>query len=175
MLTKAKKGNILHIRIIYYLMECAAMYDFEKMDKRYIVFGNIFLLANRLQTVLDSVPQEITAKQWLVLIMLGMFDAPPTLKQLARICDSSHQNTKQIVLKLEAKGFVRIEKDRNDGRAMRIVQTEKCRQWDEANKKFATQFIDEMFAGLSFEEILVMCEVQQKLYKKLELIKENIK
>ena len=38
------------------------MYDFEKMDKRYLIFGNIFLLANRLQTVMDNAKKDLTAK-----------------------------------------------------------------------------------------------------------------
>ncbi len=59
------------------------MYDFEKMDKRLIIFANVFLLSNRLQTILDREMGEVTSKQWLVLVMLGMFDEPPTLKELA--------------------------------------------------------------------------------------------
>lgn len=151
------------------------MYDFEKMDKRYIIFGNIFLLSNRLQTVMDSSIEELTAKQWLTAMMLGMFDEPPTLKQLAKICDSSHQNTKQIVLKLESKGFIRIGNDCNDLRAMRILTTDKWVKWNQNNNETSIRFITKMFENLTNEEIAIMNKAQLKIYKNLENMEENTK
>lgn len=144
------------------------MYDFENMDKRYIIFGNIFLLSNRLQTVMDNSIEELTSKQWLTALMLGMFDEPPTLKQLAKICNSSHQNTKQIVSKLEAKGFIKIENDINDLRAIRIHTTDKWVQWNKNNDEDSALFISKMFKNLTEEEIEIMNGVQQKIYKNLE-------
>lgn len=151
------------------------MYDFEKMDKRYIIFANIFLLSNRLQTVMDSNIEELTAKQWLTAMMLGMFDEPPTLKQLAKICDSSHQNTKQLISKLESKGFIRIENDSKDLRAMRILTTDKWIKWNQDNNENAINFITKMFENLTDEEIAVMNKAQQKIYKNLENMEENLK
>ena len=145
------------------------MYDFEKMDKRYLIFGNIFLLANRLQTVMDNAKKDLTAKQWLVLtIMLGSFEEPPTLKQLAAMCETSHQNTKEIVNKLEAKGFVNILKDEADKRAMRILRTSKCEQWSKDNEEYGMNFISEMYHGLSEEEIRIMSEAQIKIFNNLK-------
>lgn len=151
------------------------MYDFNKMDKRYIIFANTFLLSNRLQTVMDSNLEELTAKQWLTAMMLGMFDQPPTLKQLANICDSSHQNTKQLISKLESKGFIRIENDSNDLRAMRIVSTDKWIKWNQDNHQYSISFITKMFEGLSDEEIAIMDKAQQKIYANLDKMKGNSK
>ncbi len=151
------------------------MYDFEKMDKRYIIFANTFLLSNRLQTVMDSNIEELTAKQWLTAMMLGMFDEPPTLKQLAKICDSSHQNTKQLISKLESKGFIRIENDSKDLRAMRILTTDKWVKWNQDNNESSINFITKMFENLTDEEIAVMNKAQQKIYKNLENMEENLK
>lgn len=151
------------------------MYDFEKMNKRYIIFANIFLLSNRLQTVMDSNIEELTAKQWLTAMMIGMFDEPPTLKQLAKICDSSHQNTKQLILKLESKGFIRIESDGRDLRAMRILTTDKWVKWNQDNNQNSMRFIAKMFDNLTDDEIAVMNKVQQNIYKNLENMEENLK
>lgn len=151
------------------------MYDFETMDKRLIIFGNLFLLANRLQTVMDSQMQELTAKQWLVITMLGMFDEPLSLKQLAKVCDSSHQNTKQIVLKLEAKGFLKIEKDLKDARAMRILTTPKCQEWGLANAEHSAKFIDAMFATLTQEEIQLTSASLIKIYAALQNLSDVTK
>ncbi len=144
------------------------MHDFENMDKRYIIFANIFLLSNRLQTVMDSNIEELTAKQWLTAMMVGMFDEPPTLKQLAKISDSSHQNTKQLILKLESKGFIRIENDKNDMRAIRILTTDKWQKWNQDNNQNSIDFITKMFLNLTDDEITAMNKVQQKIYENLE-------
>lgn len=129
------------------------MYDFENMDKRLIVFGYLFRIANRLQSKMDSQMKDLTAKQWFVILVLGLFDQPPTLKQLAAACDTSHQNTKQLVMKLADKGFVTIYNDEMDGRAMRIAATDQCQQWDKDNEMIATKFMAGMFSGMSTEEI----------------------
>lgn len=148
------------------------MYDFEHMDKRLIIYANTFLVANRLQTVMDAELEEITSKQWLAIIMLGAFDEPPTLKQMAQMCNASHQNTKQIVLKLHQKGYVDIVKDEKDGRAMRIVPLPKIQELNVKYDERSKRFIEEMFSDLTEEEITVMCRAQFKIYDRLEQIRK---
>lgn len=143
------------------------MYDLDSMDKRLVIFGYLFRVANRLQSKMDAQMTGLTSKQWFVILALGFFDEPPTLKQLASICDSSHQNTKQLVMKLKDKGFVTIDNDAADGRAMRIIMTEKCAQWDADNEDIAIHFVDEMFAGLSPDEIVALCGSLMKVFDNL--------
>lgn len=149
------------------------MYDLENMDPRYLVFGSIFMLSNRLQNVMDQKTSDLTAKQWFVLMMLGMFDTPPTLKQLAAACDSSHQNTKQLVIKLENKGFISIENDSTDRRVIRIATTPKCQQWEDDNQALQAYFIDTMFGNLTADEIIALNLAQQKIYASLATMKEE--
>lgn len=143
------------------------MYDIEKMDSRYVIFATTFLMANRLQVLMDQEIEDITCKQWLVLTILGTFEEAPTLKELSKACDSSHQNTKQIVLKLEEKGYVIIDKDHEDGRALRIKMTEKKNQWSTDHQEKAAAFMDRMFSKLSVQEISEMYQTQQLLYQTL--------
>ena len=140
-------------------------------DKRLIVFGYLFRVANRLQIKMDSLLTDLTAKQWFVLLSLGLFDSPPTLKQLAAMCDSSHQNIKQIVTKLSEKGFVTVTSDGKDGRAMRIAATEKIDMWDKEYEEEASKFVDEMFAGLSSFDISVLCTSILKVFENLDNMK----
>lgn len=149
------------------------MYNYETMDKRLVVFGSLFAIANRLQTEMDRRIEGISAKQWYIVMMLGMFDSPPTLKQLAKISDTSHQNVKQIVVKLEQKGYVRLEKDPEDLRAMRIIATEKCNDWGEKNEKTAKLFIDRMFDRFTPEEITEMSRQLLALYDQLALMRDE--
>lgn len=132
------------------------MYDFEQMDKRLLIYANTFLVANKLQAATDAELEVITAKQWLMIIILGAFDEPPTLMQLAKMCGSSHQNTKQIALKLNEKGYVKLLKDEKDGRVMRIYKTEKVEELSQRFEEPSKLFINELFSDLTAEEIDVM-------------------
>lgn len=144
------------------------MYDLESLDKRLIIFGNLFRVANRLQSRMDAQMRDLTAKQWFVILMLEMFDAPPTLGQLAQASDSSHQNTKQLALKLQEKGFVRILSDPDDARAMRIIATDKCDAWDKENKEIAAAFVEAMFQGMTQAEIETLNGSLFTIYDNLE-------
>ena len=81
------------------------MLDFENMDKRLIAYVNIFVCANRLQAIMDKGMEDVTARQWLVLTMLGAFPEPPTLKQISELSGVTHQSMRQITDRLEEKEF----------------------------------------------------------------------
>lgn len=53
------------------------------------------------------------------IICINLCKDKPTVNELADIMGSSHQNVKQILLKLEKKGFVYIAVDENDKRKQR--------------------------------------------------------
>lgn len=150
------------------------MYNFDTMDKRLIVFGYLFRVANRLQSKMDSQMKDLTAKQWFVILVLGLFEQPPTLKQLAAACDTSHQNIKQLVVKLAEKGFVTIHDDEKDGRAMRIAASDRCEQWDKDNEQIAAQFIDSMFSGMSMDEIARLSGSLMRVFENLNHINGRI-
>ena len=143
------------------------MYNLEKMDKRLLIFGNLFRVYNRLQTKIDNVMEEITSKQWFVILALEMFEEPPTLKELAIKCDYSHQNTKQIVNKLKEKDFVKIVEDIEDKRAIRIVLTDKIKSWSKENEEVSRKFLEIMFSTLDNEEIKVLSNTLFKIYDQL--------
>jgi DNA-binding MarR family transcriptional regulator len=141
--------------------------ELKIMDERQVIHGLIFKLANRLQRTMDKKMENLSSKQWFVLTMMDFFDPAPLLGQLAEICDSSHQNTRQIVLKLEEKGYVRTEKDSKDDRAMRIYKTSKCKAWEKKHQDIAVNFIDTMYSPLTKKEISDTCTNLMKLYNKL--------
>lgn len=151
------------------------MIDREKLDKRLISYVEVFLIANKLETVVNKGMHEITAKQWLPLIMLGTLKEAPTLKELSLMCGISHQSTKQLVKKLEEKGYVHIEEDKKDKRAMRISVTSKFDEWVKKYSKRNYNFVYEVFSCLSDEEIDTMFTAQRKLLSKLSEIYEEVK
>ncbi|WP_459129799.1 MarR family winged helix-turn-helix transcriptional regulator [Guggenheimella bovis] len=146
----------------------------EEFDKRLTIFANLFLVSNKLQSTMDKSLDEITAKQWFVLAALSVMENPPTLKELAKDLDYSHQNIRSILSRLEDKGFIEVTPDEQDQRAVRIHVKEKAFEWEQRNQKNSQYFISEMFKGIDQKEIESVHKTLNKLYNNLGAIYEKI-
>lgn len=149
------------------------MYDFENMDKRLTAYVNIFICANRLQAIMDKGMEDITARQWLVLTMLGAFPEPPTLKQISELSGVTHQSMRQIADRLEEKGLVKIVPDERDRRAIRLIKTEAAEKIRERDTERNYGFVFELFSCLDETESEVFCTALEKLCVKLSELKES--
>lgn len=149
-------------------------FEFPHYEDEYMMFGMMFVLGNKLQAIGDSFYEEITSKQWLVILMLEVFgENPPTLNELSDAMGSSHQNTKQIVLKLQAKKYVELYTDEKDKRKMRIRRTSKV---DELAKKYEGNqklFMKQLFSGIDKKKIAITLETLMQFEKNLEGIKNG--
>lgn len=143
----------------------------KSIDKQKFIFGSLFLLANKLQVIGDQYlgKENMTTKQWFLTIMISQFpDNPPTLSEVADLMGSSRQNVKQLALKLEEKGFLLIEKDEKDARALRLKLTEQSKVFWGKRQVQDDEFIAELFRQLSEDEIEAMFKGFDKLFKKIE-------
>lgn len=149
-------------------------FEIPHYEDEYMMFGMMFVLGNKLQTIGDSFYEEITSKQWLVLLMLEVFgENPPTLNELSETMGSSHQNTKQIVLKLQTKKYVELYTDEKDKRKIRIRRTPKC---DELSQKYEGNeqlFMKQLFSGIDKKNVAVTLETLMQFEKNLEGIKNG--
>lgn len=135
------------------------------------IFGSLFILANRLQVVGDQYMSEddMTMKQWLLTATISQFgDTPPTLSEVADIMGSSRQNVKQLAIKLEEKGFLRIEKDEQDARALRLKLTGKSYEFWEKREDKDRNFIMGLFESFSLQEIDILFNCINKLSNKID-------
>ena len=140
----------------------------NSMDKRFALFGYFFAMSNRLQTVGDRFYEEITCKQFFLMICLRLFEnGAPTINELSEIMGCSHQNVKSIAGKLEEKGYLEIRPDSNDARKLRIRLTNKADSLAKKYQKKELDFIDMLFTGISDKQI-------ETTFKTLEKMEENI-
>lgn len=140
----------------------------NSMDKRFALFGYFFAMSNRLQTVGDRFYEEITCKQFFLMICLRLFEnGAPTINELSEIMGCSHQNVKSIAGKLEEKGYLEIRPDSDDARKLRIRLTNKADSLAKKYQKKELGFIDMLFNGISDEQI-------ETTFKTLEKMEENI-
>ena len=75
-----------------------------EIPAREYLFGSIFLLANRLQTLGNGYLEEVTLKQWLLLIMIHVMDKEqPSVTEVADFMGSTRQNVRKMLEVLEGK------------------------------------------------------------------------
>ena len=122
----------------------------ETFEPQKAALGMVFLLANQLETVGNHFLGELTSKQWFLLANLdSFFQSPPTISQVAQTMHISHQTVKQLALKLQAKGFVQLQKDAQDQRAWRIHLTQKAYAYSSARLGKDLAFLEALLNGVS--------------------------
>ena len=129
--------------------------DFTGIELSYFLLGLLSAFENRFQAIADGTMKEISWKQFFAIICINMCKENPTIKELAEIMGSSHQNVKQIMLKLEKKGFVCITVDENDKRKQRIELTDYCREFCAKNDEMTMRIMKKMFEGVSEEQLQI--------------------
>ena len=90
--------------------------NFDGMEASFFLLGVLSAFDNRYQAKADSFFEDISWKQFFVIICINLCKNPPTIKELAEITGSSHQNVKQILIKLEKKGYIQTLSDETDKR-----------------------------------------------------------
>ena len=141
------------------------------IKKETYIFGNLFYLANKFQAIMDKdfARHGLTTKQWFLMAVLGeFFDSPPTLKMLAKRMGSSHQNVKQIALKLESKGFIKLSKDSEDKRAVRVEMTEFCDAYWTNRAEGDLEFFKNLFETFEEAEVHQLFELLDKLTRAVD-------
>ena len=122
---------------------------------------------------MDKNLEDITSKQWFLLESLDYFEEAHTLKELSKRLDYSHQNTKQILNKLEEKGFIKLEIDEKDKRYLRIYPTEKSQKWRENNNKKASEFMDYLYKEVSEKDKKIVSDFLNSFYERLVILDEK--
>lgn len=148
--------------------------DFTGIESSYFLLGLLSAFENRFQAVADSMMREISWKQFFAIICINLCKDNPTVKELAEIMGSSHQNVKQILLKLEKKGFVRITIDERDKRKQRIELTDYCKEFCERNDEMTMCIMKKMFRGISEEQLQVTIQTIIQIEDNLKGVRENV-
>jgi DNA-binding MarR family transcriptional regulator len=132
------------------------MKDFSNVKDGEFVFATFLLIANKMDTLLERAlsKHNITSKQWfLLLVLFNIFEKPPTIKEMANEMGSSHQNVKQVALKLQEKGMLVLEKDKKDLRATRLIPTEKSYTFWKNSSEDGIRFMNAFYSGIDSENL----------------------
>ena len=129
--------------------------EFGQMPPGTFLIGLLSAYENKFQTVADSFFEEITWKQFFAIISINLCSGNPTINDLADVMGTSHQNEKQILLKLENVGFLEIIRDEENKSKQRIVLTKKCMEFFASHEEGSNQTIAKIFEGIAESDILV--------------------
>ena len=131
------------------------MVKFGEMPPQPFMLGLLSAFDNRFQACADKFFKEITWKQFFAIICINICKENPTINELAEVMGSSHQNVKQILLKLESKEFVTMIPDEKDKRKQRIVLTKKCMDFCESNDAQSQEIIWKIFDGINEDQLVI--------------------
>lgn len=147
--------------------------SFEGMPYSYFLIELLNEFNNRFQAAADAFFKEISWKQCFLLTCITFFKEPPVIKQLAELTGCSHQNTKQLLIKLEKGGYVRLLQDKADKRKQRVVLTEQAREFQKENDKESAELMTQLFSGVNASELKTTMETIIKLHVNLKAIEEK--
>lgn len=137
--------------------------NFSNIPPNYYLLGLLSAFENRFQARADAMMEEISWKQFFAIICINLCQTPPTLRELSEILGSSHQNVKQILIKLKKKGFVEFLPDETDKRKQRIVLTDLCREFCDRNDEASKEFMERLFDGVSEREMTTTIQTLIKI------------
>lgn len=130
------------------------------------VYGMIFTLANRMQSVGDKRDDEVTTMQCFMLANLTLFeDYQLNLGQMAELLGTSRQSTRKMADLLMKKGYLNLQKDREDARNIRIALTEKGKRYYSEREKQESRYLDQLFDGFDDDLLEKMKEGLTELFE----------
>lgn len=144
-------------------------------NKRYLLFGGTFVLANKLQLVGDKLVDGFSTKQWFLLrnILDLHREPPPTITQIAHSMDSTRQNIAKMLLSLEREGLVIIEDSDLDHRSRSVRVTETGLAHAKQTAENAQDFLTRLYDGIQPEELDAAGRVMIKMVENLQKMQEG--
>ena len=147
--------------------------DFAGMGRSFFMIGLMNRFNNQFQALADATFEELSWKQVFFLNCVTLFGEPPSIKDVAEVVGCSHQNAKQILLKLEKSGFVIMEQDENDRRRQRIKMTHKAEAFRKEFDEPSRCVMERIFAGVGAEELETTIRVITQLDNNLRNYQEE--
>jgi DNA-binding MarR family transcriptional regulator len=142
-----------------------------------MIFGFLLIISNKMNTLLEREFKEfdVTTKQWFLSETINsLFDSPPTLKEAANAMGSSHQNIKQVAMKLQQKGLLTLEKDKKDARVTRLRMTEQSHAFWKRTDPKGEIFREKMFKEIDSKDIAKTRHLLEKILSNLAEIENSV-
>ena len=137
----------------------------------------LFIIQQRWDYYINKmIHNEITAKQWLLMaIIKNTFNQDPSMQEVANTLSTTHQNVKQLAIRLTAKDMLKLERDQNNRRIMRLKITENGDKYLEKKASKDIKTIASLFDGFNDCEVKYLFKIIAKLEKISEGLYQDMK
>lgn len=125
----------------------------EAPSPKHLIHGAVFLLANRLQAVGDSVMGDITSKQWFALLAAAQWPGVPRVTDVAAQLGTSRQNAAKLLEQLAQKGYVQLDSGEDDRRSRQVRLTAKAEEKMPLISAKGEASLQRLFYGIADEDI----------------------
>lgn len=133
------------------------------IDERYVIYGMLFSLSNRIQTIGDKEFEDITLKQQFLMIALELFEAPPTLKDMGELIGCSYQNVKRMAQHLQKEGYLDIVQDQHDRRKLLLINTGKMEKVAEESREKTVNFMENLYREIPSEDLSITLRTLKRM------------
>ena len=146
-----------------------------EIPTREYLFGGIFLLSNKVQSLGDGYTGDITLEQWLLLMMTHVMDKKqPSVKEVCHVMGSTRQNVRKMLVVLEGKGFVGLSANPLDRRTLSVALTPKTEQLFVRFQAKGDAFLERLFDGVPPEDLNVTRRTVEALFENMERMGKNV-
>lgn len=148
--------------------------NIKSMDTKEYLFGSIFLLSNKLQALGDSYLEEVTVKQWFLLVMIHQLETEqPSITEVAAWIGSTRQNVRKMLEVLAAKGYVQLAVNPQDKRNLSVSLTEKTYGFFTRFDDKGTAFLEQFFVGIPAAQLENSRKIFEALFENMERMEQN--
>lgn len=153
--------------------DLVARFSDTTQDQCKAIFSSLFIVGNRLQTLFDNHIPGITLKQFMLLSLIRQSDKPLTFTELGELLGCSRQNIRKLADVLSKKGFIRLEQNPRDPRAMCICPTEKVEEFFQGAFAPYQGELRYLFEVYTPQEIQTLFKLLTKMYDGIDNLREK--
>ncbi len=139
------------------------------IQKAQMTFGNMLIVANRIQSKGDGLFCDLSLKQWFLLIIISnMPETDLSINRIAEVNGTTRQNVRKMLELMRTKGYVELLQGKNDARTLDVQLTDKTREFLKANEELGILYTRQLFEGINEEQLDTVNNVCNKLFSNLE-------
>lgn len=125
----------------------------DRITEEQYIFGKIFKLVNEIQNLGNSVMNEVTIRQFFVLIVIKNMNLSPTITEISEFLGTTRQSTIQMIDALEKKGYLEMKNSMIDKRAKSISLTDKSYDLFSEKEEAGNNFLEKIFKDMETKDI----------------------
>lgn len=139
-----------------------------RANRQKAIFSTLFIAGNKLQTLFDSRIPEVSLKQFMLLSVIRQSREPLTYTELGTLLGCSRQNIKKLADVLSKKGFISVQQNPRDPRAIGIFPTERTEAYFQEEFARYGENLKYLFEVYTDDEVETLFALLSKLYKGID-------